>query len=120
MVEEFRYLETTLTDQHPIHEEIRSTLKSGNAYCHLVQNPESFVFHLAIQKHEDIRDCNAAVLYGCETWSFTLRDERRLRVFENRVLGRKFGPKREEVTEKRRKLHNEELNDLYPHSILFG
>ena len=53
------------------------------------------------------------VLYGCETWSLTLREERRLRVFENRVLRRVFGPKREEVTGERRKLHNEELSDLY-------
>jgi hypothetical protein len=52
------------------------------------------------------------VLYGCETWSLTLRDERRLRVFENRVLRRVFGPKRDEVTGEWRKLHNE-LNDLY-------
>ena len=48
------------------------------------------------------------VLYGCETWSVTLREERRLR-----VLRRIFGPKREEVTGEWRKLHNEELNDLY-------
>ena len=53
------------------------------------------------------------VLYGCETWSLTLREERRLRVFENRVLRRIFGPKRDEVTGKWRKLHNEELNNLY-------
>ena len=53
------------------------------------------------------------VLYGCETWSLTLREERRVRVFENRVLRRIFGPKRDNVTEKLRKLHNEELNDLY-------
>jgi hypothetical protein len=51
------------------------------------------------------------VLYGCETWS--LREEQRLRVFENRVLRRKFGPKRDEVTGEWRRLHNEELNDLY-------
>jgi hypothetical protein len=51
-------------------------------------------------------------LYGCETWSLTLREERRLRVFENRVL-RIFGPKRDEVTGEWRKLHNEELNNLY-------
>ena len=50
---------------------------------------------------------------GCETWSLTLREERRLRVFENRVLRRVFGPKRVEVTGEWRKLHNEELNDLY-------
>ena len=53
------------------------------------------------------------VLYGCETWLLTLREERRLRVFETRVLRRVFGPKRDEVTGEWRKLHNEELNDLY-------
>jgi len=53
------------------------------------------------------------VLYGCETWSLTLREECRLRVFENRVLRRIFGPKRDEVTEEWRKLHNEEPNELY-------
>jgi len=52
-------------------------------------------------------------LYGFETWSLTLREERRLRVFENRVLRRIFGPRRDEVTGEWRKLHNEELNDLY-------
>jgi len=54
-----------------------------------------------------------AVLYGCETWSLTLREERRPRVLENRVLRRIFGPKWDEVTGEWRKLHNEELNDLY-------
>jgi len=53
------------------------------------------------------------VLYGCETWSLTSREERRLRVLENRVLRRIFGPKRDEVTGERRKQHSEELNDLY-------
>jgi hypothetical protein len=53
------------------------------------------------------------VLYGCETWSLTLREERRLRVFENRVIRRLFGPKRDAVTGEWRKLHNEELNHLY-------
>ena len=52
------------------------------------------------------------VLYGCETWSLTLREERKLRMFENRVLRRVFGPKRYEVTGEWRKLHNEELRDL--------
>jgi hypothetical protein len=55
----------------------------------------------------------AVDLYGCETWSLTLREEHRLRVFENRELRRIFGPKRNEVTEEWRKLHNEELQDLY-------
>jgi hypothetical protein len=53
------------------------------------------------------------VLYGCETWSLTLREERRLRMFENRVLKKVCRPKRDEVTGEWRKLHNEELNDLY-------
>jgi len=59
------------------------------------------------------------VLYGCETWSLTLKEERRLRVFENKVLRKVFGPKRDEVTGEWRKLHNEELNDLYSlHNIV--
>jgi hypothetical protein len=53
------------------------------------------------------------VLYGCETWSLTPREEKRLRVFENRVLRRIFGPKRDEATGEWRRLHNEELNNLY-------
>ena len=53
------------------------------------------------------------VLYGCETWSRTLREELRLRVSENRVLRRIFGPKKDEVIGEWRKLHEEELNDLY-------
>jgi hypothetical protein len=53
------------------------------------------------------------VLYGCENWSFTFREERRLRVFENRVLRKILGPKTDEVTGDWRKLHNVELNDLY-------
>jgi hypothetical protein len=52
-------------------------------------------------------------LYGCETWSLTLREELRLKVFENRVLRRIFGPKRDEDTGEWRRIHNEELNDLY-------
>jgi len=58
------------------------------------------------------------VLYGCETWSLTLREEFRLKVLENRVLRSIFGPKRDEVTREWRKLHNEELNDLYSSPII--
>jgi hypothetical protein len=54
-----------------------------------------------------------AILYGCEAWSLTLREEHRLRVSENRVLGRIFEPKRDEVKGGWRKLHNEELHNLY-------
>jgi hypothetical protein len=53
------------------------------------------------------------ILFGCETWSLALRKEHKLRVLENRVLRRIFGPRRDEVTEEWRKLHNEELHDLY-------
>ena len=52
-------------------------------------------------------------MYGCETWSLILREERRLRVFENRVLGRIFGPKKDGVTKDWRKLHKEEINDKF-------
>ena len=52
-------------------------------------------------------------MYGCETWSLTLEEERKLRVFENMVLRRIFEPRREEVTGEWRRLHNEELNDMY-------
>jgi len=77
---------------------------------------EYFVFQFAIQKYKDeyIQNYNLpVVLYGCESWSLTLREERRLRVFENMVLRRIFGLKRGEVTREWRKLHNEDLNDLY-------
>jgi len=78
---------------------------------------ESFVFQVAIQKFKD-QDIYRTIilpviLYGCETWSLTLREERKLRVFENMVLRRIFGPRRDEVTGKWRRMHNEELNDLY-------
>jgi hypothetical protein len=78
--------------------------------------PEPSVFSSAVSK----RKCRIhkaiilpVVLYWCETWSLTLREEHRLRVFENRVLRRIFGPRKDEVTGGFRKLHNEELRDLY-------
>jgi hypothetical protein len=60
------------------------------------------------------------VLYGCETWSLTLREEHRLRVFENSVLRRIFGPKRDEVTGRWRKVHEEELRVLYSSPSIIG
>jgi hypothetical protein len=94
-VEEFKYLGTTLTNQNSIREEIKSRLKSGNVYCHSLQNLLSSSLlskNLKIKIYSTI--ILPVVLYGCETWSLTLRDERGLRVFENRVLRRIFGPKR--------------------------
>ena len=60
------------------------------------------------------------VLYGFETWALTFREERKLRVFENMVLRRIFGLRRDEVTGEWRRLHNEELNDLYSSPMLCG
>jgi len=99
-VEEFKYLGMTLTDQNSIQEEIKSRLKLGNACYHSVQNLLSSRSLSQKLKDQDIYRTIIlpVILYGCETWSLTLREERRLRVFENRVLRRVFGPKREEVT----------------------
>ena len=113
-VEEFKYLRMTFTNQNSIQEEIKSRLKSGNACFHSVQNllPSSWLSkNLKIKIYRTI--ILLVVLYGCETWSFTLRVERRLRVSENRVLRRIFGPKRDGITGEWRKLHTKELNDLY-------
>jgi len=112
-VEEFKYLGTTLTKQNSVAEEIKSRLKSGNACYHSVQNLLSsrlLYKNLKIKIYRTI--ILPVVLYGCETWSLTWREERRLRVFENMVL-RIFGPRRDEVTGECRRLHNEELDDLY-------
>ena len=95
-------------------EEIKSRLKSGNACYHSVQNLLSSSLlskNLKIKIYRNI--IPPVILYGCETSLLTLRKERRLGVLEKRVLRRIFGPKRDEVTEEWRKLHNEELNDLY-------
>src|SRR5215470_8129366 len=113
-VEEFKYLGTTLTDQNSIQEEIKSRLKLGNACYHSVQNLLSSRLpskNLKIKIYRTI--ILPVVLYGCETWSLTSREAHRLRVFENGVLRRIFGPKRDEVTGEWRKLHNEELEGLY-------
>ena len=114
-VEEFKYLGTTLTNQNSIAEEIKSRLKSGNACYHSLQN---LLSSRLLSKNLKIKIYRTVilpvVLYGCETWSLTLREERKLRLFENRVLRRIFGPTRDEVTGEWRRLHNEELNDLYP------
>jgi hypothetical protein len=110
-VAKFKCLGSILTDQNCIHEEIRNRLNSGNASYHAVQNLLSS--HL-LSRNVKIKIYKTlilpVVLYGCETLSFMLREEHRLRVFENRVLRRIFGSKRDEVTGGWRKLHNEELH----------
>ena len=106
---------TTLINQNSIHEEIKSRLKSGNACSHSVQNLLYSRFQSKILKIKVCRNIILpVVLYECETESLTMKKERRLRVSENRVLRRIFGSRRDEVTGEWRKLHNEELNDLYP------
>ena len=103
----FKYFGTTWTDQNSIQEEIKSRFKSGNGCYYSVQN---ILSSSLLSKNINIKICRtiilSVVLYGCETWSLTFREERRLRVFENRVLRRIFGPKMDEVIGELRKLHS--------------
>ena len=114
-VEEFKYLGTTLTNQNSIPEEFQSRLQSGSACYQSVQN---LLSSSLLSKNLKIKIYRTVilyvVLYGYETWSLTLREERSLQMFENRVLRRIFGPKMDEVTGEWR---NEELNDLYSPNI---
>jgi hypothetical protein len=109
--------EVNLTNQNSIHEDIKSRLKSANA-CYLsVQN---LLSSSSLSKSVKIKICRIiilpVVLYDCETWSVPLREECRLRVSENRVLRRIFGPKRDEATGEWRRSFI-----LYtPHQISFG
>ena len=97
-MEEFKYLGTTLTNQNSIAEKIKSRLKSGNACYHSVQNLLSSRLLSKNLKNKINRTIILpVVLCGCETWSLTLWEERKLRVFENMVLRRIFGPRRDEV-----------------------
>jgi hypothetical protein len=118
-VSHFKYLGTTVTNQNLIKEEIKRILNSCNACYHSVQN---LLPSCLLSKNIKIRIYKTTilhvVLYGCETLSLILREERRLRVFEKRVLRRIFGQKRYEVMGKWRKLHNEELRDLYSSPII--
>ena len=91
-------MRTALTNRNSIQEEIKSRLKSGNACYHLVQNLLSSSLLSKNLKTEIYRTIILpVVLYGCEKWSLTLRDKRRLRVFEIRVLRKVSGHKRDEV-----------------------
>jgi hypothetical protein len=101
-VAQFKYLRTTITNENLIQEKIKRRLNSGNACYHSVQNLLS----------TRLLPKNVKILYGCETLSLTLREEHRLGVFENRVLRRIFGSKRDEVPGDWRKLHKE-LHNLY-------
>jgi len=113
-VDVFKYLRTTLTYQDYIQEEIKSRLKSGISCYHAVRNLSSSSLLSKIIKIKIYKTIIFPVfLYGCETWSLTLMEKRRLVVFEKRVLRRIFGPKRDDVAREWRKLCNEEPNDLY-------
>jgi hypothetical protein len=115
IVSQFKYLETAVTNQYLIQEELKRKLNSGNACYHSVQN---LLASRLLSKNLKIRIYKTivlpVVLYGCETWSLSLREEHRLRVFENRVLRWLFGPKIDEATGEWRKFHNDEHCDLYP------
>jgi hypothetical protein len=97
-----------------MHEEIKSRPNSGNAYYHTVQ---SLLSSYLLSRNVKVKIYKTIILpvalYGHETWSLTLREKHRLRVFENRVLRRIFGPKRDNVTGEWRKLPNQELHNLY-------
>jgi hypothetical protein len=109
-VTKFRYLGKPVTDQFCMNEEIKSRLNSRNACYHSVQSLLSSRLlsgNVQIKIYKTI--VLPVVLYVCVTWSLVLREGHRLRVFENRVIRRIFGPKRDELTGEWRKLHSEEL-----------
>jgi hypothetical protein len=110
---QFKYLGTTITNRNLIQEEIKRRINSANACCHSIQN---LLYSRLLSRKVKIRIYTTiilpVVLYGCKILSLTLREEHRLRVFENRVLRRIFGQNRAEVRGAWRKPHNEELHNL--------
>jgi hypothetical protein len=118
-VAQFRYSGTTMVNQNAILEEIKRRLNSENACCHSVQN---LLSSLLLSKNIKIRIYKTiilpVILYGCEILSLTLREVHSIKVFENWMLRRIFGPKRDEVTGRCRKLHDEELRNLYSSSSI--
>ena len=119
-MEEFKYLGKRLTNQNYIQEEIKRRWKSENACC---QSGKTLLSSSLLSKNVKIKIYRTiilpAVLYRCETWSLTLKEERRPRLFKNRVLRGIFELKKDEVTGEWRKLHNEELTDLYSSPKLY-
>ena len=106
--------EQIVTNQNSIQEDLRTDWSQRMSVLSLgaeFWSPSLIAKNINFKIHWNI--ILPLVLYGCETWTLTLTEERRLRVSENRVLRRIFGLKREEVTRQCRKLHNEEPNDLY-------
>jgi hypothetical protein len=120
-VAQLGYLGTKITNQNLIQEEIKRRLNSGNACYHSTQNILSSCLlseDIKIRIYKII--ISPVVLYWREIWSLTLREGRRLSLSENRVLRRIFGPKRNEVTEGWRKLHNAELHNFYSAPSVIG
>ena len=113
-VEKFRYLGVTGRNTNDIREEIKRRINMGNACSYSL---EKILSSLLLSKKLKVKTCKSiilpVVLYGCETWSLTLREEHRLRMFENKVLQKIFGAKKDEITGEWRKLHNAELHALY-------
>ncbi|KAJ4444008.1 hypothetical protein ANN_05797 [Periplaneta americana] len=113
-VEKFKYIGETVTNINDTREEIKRRINMGNAYYYSV---EKLLSSSLLSENLKVRIYKTVilpvVLYDCETWTLTLREEHRLRVFENKVLRKIFGAKRNEVTGEWRKLHNAELHALY-------